>query len=168
MHRGFKKAFDSAWPDMKQAIMLCQTGNQSLWFTGHSLGAALATMAVATLLEQGKRVNGLYTFGSPRVGNPTFSKTFNAGCASTTFRFVNNNEIVTRLPLAIRYRHVGTVRYIDENGTLQLNFPWWRTLIDMCKGAINDLGELGIDGIKDHDMDCYLACLKKNLGLLPI
>lgn len=45
-----------------------------IFFTGHSLGGALATVAVADLTAEGT-VNHtlhpvhLYTFGSPRVGN---------------------------------------------------------------------------------------------------
>jgi hypothetical protein len=31
------------------------------------------------------------------------------------------------------------------------------------EGHIDDLGELGIDGFKDHAMDRYLTCLRNNL-----
>ena len=45
--------------------------------TGHSLGAALATHAAAHLLVNKVKVTELYTYGSPRVGDPNFSVWFN-------------------------------------------------------------------------------------------
>ena len=41
--------------------------------TGHSLGGALATHALAILTAQGFKIKNFYTFGSPRVGDPKFS-----------------------------------------------------------------------------------------------
>jgi len=163
VHRGFKRAFDSIWSDIKEAIVKNQTGSKSLWFTGHSLGAALATLAVSALQEEGKSVNGLYTFGSPRVGNRSFAKTFNASCGAYTFRFVNNNDVVPRLPLAIRYLHVETIQYMDKNGILKHDISCWEKLFDRFKGRIEDLGKPGTDGMKDHFIDHYMESLKKNL-----
>ena len=41
--------------------------------TGHSLGGALATHALAILSAQGFQIKNFYTFGSPRVGDSKFS-----------------------------------------------------------------------------------------------
>jgi predicted lipase len=40
--------------------------------TGHSLGAALATHAVADLIANNITVQSFYNFGSPRVGDARF------------------------------------------------------------------------------------------------
>ena len=57
----------------------------------------------------------MYTFGSPRVGNAAFSRTV----PRNSYRFVNNNDIVTRLPPPIAgYEHVGTLKFIDRNGMI--------------------------------------------------
>jgi triacylglycerol lipase len=63
VHRGFLKGFQVVWPEIRSVINKWQTQAQSLWLTGHSLGGALATLAMASLGEEAKPVNGLYTFG---------------------------------------------------------------------------------------------------------
>src|SRR5262249_54451343 len=91
-------------------------GAKPVWLTGHSLGAALATLAAARWAA-GHRVQGLYTFGSPRVGNAAFAATVPGPC----YRFVNNNDVVTRLPppgLFAGYRHVGVLKYIRTDGVI--------------------------------------------------
>ena len=41
----------------------------SVWYTGHSLGGALASLATAQMRRQEVPVDGLYTFGQPRTGS---------------------------------------------------------------------------------------------------
>ena len=80
VHDGFNRALSYVWPEMKRTIGEFQDSAQSLWFTGHSLGAALATLAVADLrLVEDKPVAGLYTFGSPRLGDRTFARSAAVG-----------------------------------------------------------------------------------------
>ncbi len=137
----------------------------SLWFTGHSLGAGLATLAVAKLriekdhLEE--PVHGLFTFGSPRVGDKEFAEKFSANFEDHTYRFVHNNDVVTRVPLrAHSYRHVGRFWYLSVKGDL-LNDPgWWKLKLDRVKGRIEDLGKIGPDGLKDHSMKHYISKLE--------
>jgi predicted lipase len=40
--------------------------------TGHSLGGALSTFAVADLISRGFHVDQYYNLGSPRVGDKKF------------------------------------------------------------------------------------------------
>jgi predicted lipase len=40
--------------------------------TGHSLGGALSTFAVADLISHGYKVDQYYNLGSPRVGDKKF------------------------------------------------------------------------------------------------
>src|SRR5260370_4736865 len=80
-------------------------------FTGHSLGAAAATLA-----ESLSPRATLYTFGSPRVGDAAFAATIPAERAQ---RFVDCCDIVCRVPPEkLQYVHVGALRYIDRNGLL--------------------------------------------------
>lgn len=168
VHEGFYKALRLVWRELVQTIENFQDNGQSLWFTGHSLGAALATLAVATLRADDKPVHGLYTFGQPRTGDRNFAANFNQDCKPRCFRFVHNNDIVTRVPLrAMTYSHVGTFLYFKADGSLTDDLHWWYQFLDRVDGRIEDLGKPGTDGIKDHSMDKYLKWLQKNINVDP-
>lgn len=166
VHDGFLNALGYVWRDIWQYIRT-QRQSRSLWVTGHSLGAALATLAVAKLrLEQDEAVNGLYTFGQPRTGDREFAKNFDADFAGQTFRYVNNNDIVTRVPFrSMSYSHVGTFKYFDENGDQRDNISWWDKVVDRVKGRIEDLLKPGTDGIKDHAIADYVTFLGRAAGV---
>ena len=93
-----------------------QDRGQSLWATGHRLGAALATLFVARLhFEENRPVYGLYTFGQPRTGDRAFARAFDADSRDLTFRFVNTSDVAPRVPPRVGlYSHVGTFLYFDE------------------------------------------------------
>lgn len=78
--------------------------NKKLYVTGHSLGGAMATICASRLSAQGMNVEGLYTYGSPRVGDGEFV----ANLKVNHFRFVNNNDAVPKVPPQVfGYRHHG-------------------------------------------------------------
>lgn len=108
VHRGFKTALDLVWDELKSEVETLQARGLKLWITGHSLGAALAVLAGDWLPE----VQGVYTFGSPRVGDNQFQAAFRP----RTYRIVNNRDIVTRVPPKGLFRHVGERISIDSQG----------------------------------------------------
>jgi triacylglycerol lipase len=68
-------------------------------FAGHSLGAALATLAAAEIAQMGFPGGvQLVTFAGPRVGDPVFADNFNKNipCA---LRIVNTEDVVPTMPL---------------------------------------------------------------------
>lgn len=126
VHRGFFNAFNSVWGQVKRAIERFQTQGQTLWFTGHSLGGALATLATAkSILIESKPVEGLYTFGSPRVGDRVFAQNFNSQFKDQSFRFVNNRDIITLVPpRQFGYSHVGTFLYFSDSVRITNDLYW--------------------------------------------
>ena len=170
VHRGFKKALQAVWVDragkagVRTSIDEFQNKGQSVWFTGHSLGAALATLAVAELsIREDRAVNGLYTIGQPRVGDRKFAAAFNGIFQNRCFRFVNNNDLVTRVPpRQSKYSHVGRALYIDSDGQLHDDIAWWNKFLDRLKGIPKDIGDLGPDAINDHSASEYLKLIVKN------
>jgi triacylglycerol lipase len=117
----------------------------------------LAVVAAAHLLVQGHIVNGLYTFGQPRVGDETFATECASRLAGEYFRFVNNNDPVTRVtPRALGYAHSGEVRYIDVDGQIHTGISFWERFLDCVKGRMEDFLAPGSDGLKDHGMRHYV------------
>lgn len=179
VHPGFRYALDHLWQksygknskgeEMRFLDYIKQLQLQkprSLWFTGHSLGGALATLAVARLREKDIPVYGLYTFGSPRVGDRAFERTFNADFKSKSFRFVNNNDTVTRIPpREMGYSHVGTFLYFTATGQIKTDPYFWLQFLDRVQGSMDDFMKPGLDCINDHRIDCYIDCLITNLNV---
>ena len=166
VHRGFLGAFELVKDDMFNAIQRMRDKNnpQSLWCTGHSLGAALAVVAVAHLLADGQTVNGLYNFGQPRAGNDEFAAEFNRRFSGRHFRFVNNNDAVTRVPpREFGYSHTGELRYIDGSGVIQKDMGFWDRFLDRVSGRIEDFLKPGTDGLTDHSMSLYVEHIEDGL-----
>ena len=162
VHRGFLHAYELVKDDLVNTIGRFRAASrpQSLWCTGHSLGGALAVVAAAHLLAQGHTVNGLYTFGQPRVGDEAFTTECTRRLAGQYFRFVNNNDTVTRVaPRALGYAHSGEVRYINADGQIQTDISFWERFLDRVKGRMDDFLRPGSDGLKDHGMRHYLEHL---------
>jgi triacylglycerol lipase len=171
VHQGFQRGLEQVWSEVLATIVQFQDRGQSLWFTGHSLGAALATLAVASLRvpPNDKPVYGLYTFGQPRVGDREFEQRFNTDFKARAFRFVNNNDMVTRVPSRVAgFSHVGTFLYFDRAGDLHDDMGFWYRFVDRVQGSIDSLGHLTPDQIRDHDMaDGYLRSLARNVAVNP-
>jgi triacylglycerol lipase len=164
VHEGFNIATAHIWKDIMRLIKT--RGNRSLWLTGHSLGAGIAAIIAAKLVDQyDEPINGIYTFGMPRTGDKDFAREYNSALGDRTFRFVNNNDIVTRTPFrSMGYRHVGQFMYFDENGNFREDIGWWEKLVDRIHGRIDDIFERGTDGVKDHSMGDYLDRAGKIVG----
>jgi len=90
VHSGFAVSFQLLWPEIQ--VLLIEMAMPVL-FTGHSLGAALATLAVSGWAS--KTPARLLTFGSPRVGNGTFVSTLKGVEVS---RYVDCCDLVARVP----------------------------------------------------------------------
>jgi hypothetical protein len=102
---GFKSALAEVQSDLLAAI---NPIDYRTLYTGHSLGAALAT-----LLAGIKVPSALYTIGSPRVGNQDFVASL-AGVKN--HRYVDCCDAVTELPPEVLgYAHLGDPIYISQN-----------------------------------------------------
>jgi Lipase (class 3) len=109
-HSGFSEAA-IALLDRGVRAWIEQHRDSTQVFTGHSLGAALATLVASAQPPQ-----SLVTFGSPRVGDESFGLTLDG---VDIRRYVDCCDLVTRLPPpSLAYAHVGVAQYIDRNGIL--------------------------------------------------
>jgi Lipase (class 3) len=99
----------------------------SIEVTGHSLGAALATLYVAENAAGGHVTTPLLcTFASPRVGDSVFAARFDQlGIAS--WRIVNELDIVPKLP-AIGFTHVATEYSYTSGSSVDWSLACWHEL----------------------------------------
>lgn len=111
VHRGFAEQArrDNAFRSIKSHLDTLPPGTRLL-LTGHSLGAALATLMASWVPRA-----ALYTLGSPRVGDAAFARSLKN---TISVRIVNCCDLVTRVPPAspFDYTHIGTLVYLDRRG----------------------------------------------------
>ena len=141
--QGFSDVYKQCSADAQAAVK--SAGAPNVFVTGHSLGAALATLATADLVNSGVAAKaGMYSFAGPPVGDLAFAAEFNRRVAAG-WRVVNTEDLVTTVPLAtpelfasgvphsplgmvltlardLNYEHVGTaVCFTTHNGTIPAN-----------------------------------------------
>jgi pimeloyl-ACP methyl ester carboxylesterase len=118
VHCGFMEALDDIWPALEAE--LTTLAGRKVWFCGHSLGGALATLAADRFAE----TRGVCTFGCPLVGDAAFADDFNDRLRDKCFRYVNHHDIVTRVPPSvISYTHVASARFIARDGSISEAAP---------------------------------------------
>ncbi len=101
----------------------------SMEVTGHSLGAALATLYVMENAKKELIDNPmLCTFASPLVGDATFASVFN-GLGIPSWRIDNVKDLVTKVPPAfLGFVHVNEVEQIDSTGKVAASPACWHAL----------------------------------------
>lgn len=162
VQQGFARGLNAVGLSIQRAMRRLDNGNRSIWFTGHSLGAALATLAVAERLDTMKPVAGLYTYGSPRVGDASFREGFNRRL-SNYYRMVFGRDLVTRVaPRALRYTHVGQLATISRDGKISHKGFSEASFLRNVFHSIEALRTRDFGAIEDHKLKTgYLPMLKK-------
>ena len=101
VHAGFKNEFYKIWDELNGRLSEIPP-DVPVFYTGHSLGGAMATLAASL-----RSPAAVYTFGSPRVGDIAFARSLGE---VPIFRVVNNRDLVTLLPpsrIPFEFSHVG-------------------------------------------------------------
>lgn len=123
VHEGFLAAATEVFEQVAAALReLDPLGGLPVYSVGHSLGGALATLNAALLQSAdspANRVAGVYTFGSPRVGDESWAAAYQRlGLAPITLRVVNGRDIVPLVPppnaSGSGFQHVGQLVFIAE------------------------------------------------------
>jgi hypothetical protein len=89
VHRGFRTMLTELWEEIAKALDAIHV---PLFYTGHSLGGALAVLAASLRPPQ-----AVYTFGAPRIGDAAFAETL---AGMQIYHVCNPGDIVTALPPA--------------------------------------------------------------------
>jgi triacylglycerol lipase len=165
VHSGFNREVDDLWPVLEDRL---RENRQPVWFCGHSLGGAMATICAYRCKTSSISSNPmeLHTFGSPRVG----CKRYIRHAEVTHYRWAHNNDIVTRVPpVWMGYRHCGNEVYLDRYGRIRKLRGIFRSR-DRWRGMIGGLLKWRIDLLTDHSIKLYAehiaaAVEQENAGL---
>ncbi len=160
VHDGFADALDDVWGEVESVLVT----DRPVFYAGHSLGAALATLAASR-----RPPRALYSYGAPRVGNADFVATLKD---VPTFRVVNHRDAVTCLPPStplFRLVHAGELRYITHD-TRMLIDPSDEVIEDdrrrrdeALKGSVDPEWHEVPQGLSDHTPVNYVAHLERYL-----
>ena len=118
VHSGFYQQFTALQPRIENPLR--SRPNRPLLITGHSLGGAIAILAAATWVDQHPLL-GLHTYGQPMAGKATFIRYVRSRFLDRYFRFVNDSDVVPRVPPG--YRHTGLLYHFDARGGLKSRPP---------------------------------------------
>lgn len=81
--------------------------NDDFILSGHSLGGAVAVLCASRITTNGKNVAGVYTFGTPKIGNEDFREYYiDQNLWEKTKNYVTPRDFVKKLPPFI-YKNIG-------------------------------------------------------------
>jgi predicted lipase len=102
VHGGFYRNTMEVWDDICEVLEHAhETGMETLFITGHSLGGAMAVIAGALVLENpvlAETLLGIYTFGQPAVGGADFAMHANDIGMHMLYRHVYKRDIIPLFP----------------------------------------------------------------------
>jgi len=110
VHNGFKQLLLESIGEIEQHL---KTLSGPVYYTGHSLGGALAVLTASLHAP-----HAVYTFGAPRIGDDEFLSSLKG---INIYRLVNSRDIVTSIPPLRAMLHAGTPYYLDgsQQGTIE-------------------------------------------------
>ncbi|KAK9927645.1 hypothetical protein M0R45_024821 [Rubus argutus] len=160
----FDSCRDQVLAALKEVLDEYKGEEISITVTGHSMGAAMATLNATdivrnqhnTLADQPNKVIPVtaIVFASPRLGNEGFEKVFSGLKNLHVLRVTNDQDLVPKLPYGA-YDHVGKELRIDT-----LKSPYLKVIpeknVEERLGSFHDLqvylhGVAGTQGIESDD-----------------
>ncbi|MCM1001419.1 MAG: lipase family protein, partial [Wolbachia endosymbiont of Melophagus ovinus] len=152
MHSGFHNAFKDSWSSLGRILedhakkQLLETKDFRINCTGHSMGAALATITALYLkkVKSAEHVR-VATFGSPRVFDSRGAEIYEKLLGENTIRVTNLSDPIPMFPLgSMGFKHVGEPLKI-KTGNFIVN----------CL-----VTDLHIVGKYYHKTDTYYGCIQ--------
>ena len=137
VHEGFLDLMQQLTPSLAEVAQQLDS-TIPCYVTGHSLGAAIATLAafeIVQVVPQLKEQMRLYTFAGPRVCSPIFAK-FHNQFIPNAYRIVNLGDTVPLVPpvtMGNSYIHIGQEwSFLAQFGDTLLNH-----VVDTYLSALN-------------------------------
>jgi len=135
------KCSSTSLPSLQTQIYQYMITNKctQVLITGHSLGAALTNLCVFHLQHafSSSFIHSVYSFASPRTGNPDFAENFRN--IQNYYTIINSNDLITNIPLPYQkncFSHVGEILlFVDLNTDIECNsdYIWTMHSLDTYK-----------------------------------
>lgn len=161
VHKGFYDRFKEIEEYTTDVVRYAYAEEKRpIYITGHSSGAAIATLFSMHLHGLGIPISGVYTFGSPRVGNIAFTKAVQKSIP-VFYRIVNQYDVVQIVPpSSFGFHHIGKLVTCVTGK------------VDCVIGQYNEENHGGYaadairiaESIKNINL-CHLTYLSKNIGI---
>jgi triacylglycerol lipase len=157
VHSGFWEEANKVYPGILEAVKAGRKNNEKVYVCGHSLGGAMAVLVAEMLCHDKIPVEELRTFGQPRVGTRKFRRHLEGCKIGSYHRYVNNNDIVPRVPPALfGFVHGGKLMYINSYGNIR-NLTMWQRIKDGWRGFWAACKQFKFfDFVADHGMPHYI------------
>ncbi len=164
VHSGFLEAFTQI-SERLDDVVRARRPQQKIWLAGHSLGGALAMLAASHLADV--PIEGLYTYGCPRVGDAKFVTTLPA-CVHR--RFVHRDDFVPRLPPSwpLGYEDAGERQAVPDARRREIWTDWsegFKNLASALQRSVEqrriEVGDvpMSVWGLADHAPIYYATLL---------
>jgi len=155
VHKGFYSAEQDSIANVVNQVLALKAKypSYSVIVTGHSLGAAVATLTALDLIAAGVSPVRMFNFGSPRIGNDEFAA-YASSILTDKSRVTHHLDMVVHCPMHERFTHISSEWY-QPGDSVTLNacsgyedpkcsYQWHKTNID---DHLLYLGvKMGIDG----------------------
>ncbi|CAL4955404.1 unnamed protein product [Urochloa decumbens] len=196
VHRGFLSVYTSSnstsrfnkqsareqmLAEIKRLLDAYKGESCSITLTGHSLGAALSTLAAIDIVTNGHNVRvgsssndtvpvAAIVFGSPRVGDEQLKKAFDSTPGARLLRVRNAPDIVPTILPAAFYKDVGVELLLDTRKSPYLKQPGpgpaaWHNLECYLHGVAGTQGAGDAAGFR-MEVDRDLALVNKDVDAL--
>ena len=127
VHMGFLTIWTAISDTVLEAMHRHCPRDATIIVTGHSLGAAIATLASYSIVKHlgNTRKIELWSYGCPLVGNSAFARE-HTSVVKRSFRVVNENDLITRMVFTFGNKHVGQCVTLGVgNGMISISPPWF-------------------------------------------
>lgn len=140
VHAGFYDAEQEAIEFVKDKtrLLVKEHNLSSIVITGHSLGAAIATLTALDLVDSGFDNVRMINFGSPRIGNAEFAMYASDRLPGHT-RVTHYRDMVPHMPWHYRFMHISNEWYEDDQHNVHqcigyedptCAYQWWYLTIE--------------------------------------
>lgn len=145
LHQGISQYAEAVYSGLRDQLgSSCDAESKTpLWITGHSLGAAAASVVAYQLAREGCDVAGVSLFGTLRSGLSDWQSAYDQAATPIgplpymTTRWVHKNDPMYCLPVGGAWKHVGFEAHIDSGVSVSSN-----ETVTQCDSAEGWIGGL--------------------------